>query len=112
MLKNKLLSKRKTPFYLYRGDVWGAIHRFPANINVAATTALASGNPQKLKVRIMADPKTKFNQHEIHVSGDFGELTAVSRNFPSKQNPKTSALAIQAALALFERLESYVEVGN
>ena len=92
--------------------MWGAVRRFPANVNVAATTALASGNPKKLKVQVMADPKIKSNQHEIHVSGDFGELTAVTRNRPSKQNPKTSALAIQAALALFERLESYVEVGN
>lgn len=111
-VQKRLLYKSKTAFYLYKGDVWGAVRRFPANVNVAATTALASGNPKKLKVQVMADPKIKSNQHEIHVSGDFGELTAVTRNRPSKQNPKTSALAIQAALALFERLESYVEVGN
>ena len=79
---------------------------------VAATTALAAGKPGKLKVRVMADPKAKLNQHEIRVVGDFGELTAITRNRPSKQNPKTSALAIQSALALFERLENYVEVGN
>ncbi len=110
--QKRLLYKSKSAFYLYKGDVWGAVRRFPANVNVAATTALASGNPKKLKVQVMADPKMKSNQHEIHVSGDFGELTAVTRNRPSRQNPKTSALAIQSALALFERLESYVEVGN
>jgi len=110
--QKRLLDQSKSAFYLYKGDVWGAVQRFPANVNVAATTALASGTPQKLKVRVMADPKLQSNQHEIHVSGDFGELTAVTRNRPSKENPKTSALAIQAALALFERLESYVEVGN
>lgn len=110
--QKRLLDQSKIPFYLYKGDVWGAVQRFPANVNVAATTALASGSPKKLKVQVMADPKIQSNQHEIHVSGDFGELTAITRNRPSKQNPKTSALAIQAALALFERLESYVEVGN
>jgi aspartate dehydrogenase len=110
--QKRLLYKTKSAFYLYKGDVWGAVRRFPANVNVAATTALASGDPRKLKVRVMADPKIKSNQHEVRVSGDFGELTAITRNRPSKQNPKTSALAIQAALALFERLESYVEVGN
>ncbi len=110
--QKRLLYKSKSAFYLYQGDVWGAIRRFPANVNVAATTALASGNPKKLKVRVMVDPTIKSNQHEIHVAGDFGELTAVTRNRPSKDNPRTSALAIQAALALFERLESYVEVGN
>ncbi len=106
------LYKSRSPFCLYTGDVWGAIKRFPANVNVAATTALAAGKPGKLKVRVMADPKAKLNQHEIRVVGDFGELTAITRNRPSKQNPKTSALAIQSALALFERLENYVEVGN
>ena len=106
------LSSLKRPLSLYNGDVWGAVRRFPANVNVAATTALASGNPQGLKVRVVADPKAKLNQHEIHAEGDFGELTAITRNRPSAENPKTSALAIQAALALFERLESFVEVGN
>jgi aspartate dehydrogenase len=110
--QKRALSRSKKPFPLYNGDVWGAIRRFPANVNVAATTALASGKPAKLKVRIVADPQAKLNQHEIHVEGDFGELTAITRNRPSAENPKTSALAIQAALALFERLESFVEVGN
>jgi aspartate dehydrogenase len=106
------LYKSRTAFYLYEGDVWGAIRRFPANVNVAATTALASQAFEKLKVRVVADPRVKTNQHEIRVTGDFGELTAITRNVPSRENPKTSALAIQSALALFERLESYVEVGN
>jgi aspartate dehydrogenase len=106
------LYKSKSAFYLYQGDVRGAIRRFPANVNVAATLALASQAPGRLKVGVVADPRMKLNQHEIHVTGDFGELTAITRNRPSKMNPKTSALAIQAALALFERLENYVEVGN
>jgi len=110
--QKRKLYKSKQAFYLYKGNVEGAIRRFPANVNVAATTALASGSPQKLKVRVMADPKAKLNQHEIFLSGDFGELTAVTRNVPSPLNPKTSSLAIQAALAIFERLENYVEVGN
>jgi aspartate dehydrogenase len=110
--QKRALAKKKTAFYLYQGDVWGAIKKFPANVNVAATLALASGDPKKLKVHVMADPKAKLNKHEIFASGEFGELTAMTRNKPSAMNPKTSALAIQAALALFERLESYVEVGN
>ncbi len=106
------LYKTKKAFYLYKGNVGGAVRLFPANVNVAATAALASGYPEKLKVRVMADPKLKFNQHEIKVSGDFGEFTSLARNRPSKQNPKTSALAIQSALALFERLENFVEIGS
>ena len=110
--QKRRLESSKKPFALYNGDVWGAVRRFPANVNVAATTALASGDPRKLRVRVMADPRARHNQHEIHAAGDFGELVATTRNVPSRDNPKTSALAIQAALALFERLESYIEVGT
>jgi aspartate dehydrogenase len=110
--QKKALYSAKKPFYLYQGDVWGAIERFPANVNVSATLAVASGNPRLLKVRVVADPKAKLNQHQIDVQGTFGELTSVTRNHPSAENPKTSALAIQAAMALFERLESFVEIGN
>lgn len=106
------LEKSKSAFYLYQGGVKGAIQRFPANVNVAATTAIASQMPGRLKVRVVADPKATLNQHEIRVVGQFGELTTVTRNRPSAMNPKTSALAIQSALALFERLENYVEVGS
>jgi aspartate dehydrogenase len=110
--QKRLLYKSKSAFYLYKGGVRGAIRRFPANVNVAATLALASGNPERVRVSVKADPKAKLNQHEIFVSGSFGEMEMVTRNKPSALNPKTSALAVQAALALFERLESYVEVGN
>jgi aspartate dehydrogenase len=110
--QKKALYSAKKPFYLYQGDVWGAIERFPSNVNVSATLAVASGRPNLLKVSVVADPKAKLNQHQIDVQGTFGELTAVTRNHPSAENPKTSALAIQAALAHFERLESFVEIGN
>jgi aspartate dehydrogenase len=110
--QKRALDHSEKPFYLYQGDVWGAIQRFPANVNVSATLAVASGFPGKLKVKVMADPNARLNQHRIHAVGPFGELTAVTRNRPSAENPKTSALAIQAALALFERLENFVEVGN
>ena len=110
--QQKKLRNHNKPFYLYKGNVWEAIKRFPANVNVAATLALASGELDKLQVWVRADPNSKFNQHEIFAEGEFGELRAVTRNVPSALNPKTSALAIEAALGLIERLESYVEVGT
>ncbi|MGH7739769.1 MAG: aspartate dehydrogenase domain-containing protein [bacterium] len=110
--QKKALFTAKKPFYLYQGNVSGAIRRFPANVNVGATLALASGNPSKVRVEVIVDPAAKRNRHQIHVTGSFGELTAETSNEPSPSNPKTSALAIQAALALFERIESFVEIGN
>ena len=69
-------------------------------------------NCKQAKVKVVLDPKIKVNQHEIRIEGSFGKLHSVTQNVPSTLNPKTSALAIQSVLALFERLESYVEIGN
>jgi aspartate dehydrogenase len=110
--QRKALAKARKPLLLYQGDVRGAIRAFPANVNVAATTAMASGAPGKVKVRVIADPKVKTNQHEIQAEGSFGRMVLRTENVPSKANPKTSALAVQAALALLERLVSPVEIGS
>ena len=106
------LGSLRKPLVLYQGDVYGAIKAFPANVNVAATTAMASGSPKKLKVRVIADPAVKTNQHEILVEGSFGRMILRTENVPSPANPKTSALAIQAALALLERIAAPVEIGS
>jgi len=105
------LAELQKPLALYEGPVEGALKRFPANVNVSATTALAS-HPTKVQVRVVADPAATRNRHEIRAEGDFGTLTAVTENLPSKLNPKTSALAVQSALALLERLGDFVEVGS
>jgi len=110
--QQKALPKTHVPKVLYQGDVYGAIKAFPANVNVAATTAMASGKPKSIKVKVIADPSINTNQHEIVVEGSFGRMTMRTENIPSKANPKTSALAIQAALALLERLVSPVEIGS
>ena len=105
------LASLKKSLVLYEGPVEGALKRFPANVNVSATTALAS-HPTKVRIRVVADPAATRNRHEIRAEGDFGAMTAVTENLPSKLNPKTSALAVQSALALLERLGDFVEVGS
>jgi len=110
--QKKALLHLRSPLVLYEGNVQGAVKRFPANVNVGATLAAASLSPAKLKVRVVADPGALRNRHEIRAAGAFGELTALTSNNPSRENPKTSALAIHSVLALLERLESFVEVGN
>jgi len=110
--QTRRLKSCKAPFTVYHGDVAGAIDRFPANINVAVTLALAADALKGVRVRIVADPDIRVNQHEIRAKGSFGELACVTRNLPSVLNPKTSALAVQSALAFFERRIVPVEVGN
>jgi len=110
--QRKALATSRRVRTLYRGPIEGALRRFPANVNVAATLGLASGVPGKVQVLVQSDPRAKYNQHRVRAKGRFGEMETLTRNLPSAANPKTSALAIQSTLALFERLEGFVEIGN
>lgn len=83
---------------LFEGSAAEAISKFPANVNVAVTLALAGLGLHKTRVRIVVDPEIIVNQHEIYASGGFGEISITTRNNPMITNPKTSALAAFSAI--------------
>src|SRR6187200_533954 len=83
---------------IYDGIAADAVKKFPANINVAAILSLAGIGIERTKVKIIADPYTDINQHEITATGKFGEMTIIVRNKPSPNNPKTSFLAVLSAI--------------
>jgi aspartate dehydrogenase len=83
---------------IYEGPAADAVKKFPTNVNVAAILSLAGIGLEKTKVKIIVDPYTSINQHEINASGKFGEITVSVRNQPSAANPKTSFLAILSAI--------------
>ena len=83
---------------LYDGIAKEAVRLFPANINVAALLSLAGLGSEKTKVRIVADPNTNRNTHEILAQGKFGKFSIKVENVPSESNPKTSRLAVLSAI--------------
>jgi aspartate dehydrogenase len=83
---------------IFTGPASEAVKLFPANVNVAAVLGLAGIGPAKTRVRIVADPNTKTNKHDISASGSFGEIQISVDNVPSPGNPKTSYLAILSAI--------------
>jgi aspartate dehydrogenase len=83
---------------IYEGAAADAVRAFPANVNVAAVLSLAGIGVDRTKVRIVADPKTTTNQHEISATGSFGKLKITVNNVPSPGNPKTSFLAVLSAI--------------
>ena len=105
-LKN-MKSKKKVVF---EGNLQDAIEGFPQNINVAATLFLASGF-EGIKIRIIADPKTRFNTHEITAAGDFGKICTLTENLPSK-NPRTSYLAVLSAIQAVKNIKNNIKIGN
>ena len=92
----------KQPRTLYEGDVRTAVRLFPANVNVAATLALASDSD--VKVKVVADPSLKRNVHEIEVFSHPSNLKLRFDNLPHPDNPKTSYLAALSVARLLRRI--------
>jgi aspartate dehydrogenase len=98
---------------IYEGNAADAVKKFPANINVAAIISLAGIGIERTKVRIIADPYTYVNQHEITAKGKFGEMTIVVRNKPSPNNPKTSFLAVLSAIECLRSIcDDVIRIGT
>jgi aspartate dehydrogenase len=108
-----LLTTRKNPEVLdlnnreekliYEGDAEEAARRFPREMNVAATLALTV-KPEKVKVRVISDPKVRKNVHEIKVRWRHGEMLLRFSNDPHPENPKTSALSAWSAIRLLKQV--------
>lgn len=92
---------------VFEGSVADAIRGFPSNVNVAAALLVAAGGAP-VRVRVVADPSATTNVHLVHVRGDFGEMRLEFRNQPSA-NPRTSRLALYAAVAALRQLHEPVQ---
>lgn len=88
---------------LFEGSAEEAVKRFPREINVAAALALAS-SPEKVKVRVISDPKVNKNVHEINVQWKHGDMFFRFENEPHPDNPKTSALAAWSGINLLKEI--------
>lgn len=103
IVKNNIdLTSIKEKTCLFRGNAYEAAAGFPANVNVAATLALASIGPAAVEVEVWADPDIKGNRHEISVESEFSQMQASVQNRPDPANPKTSVLAAQSIIAVLK----------
>lgn len=106
------LSSIKDEKTLFTGTAKEAVEYFPKNVNVAASLSFAGMDSKDTKVRIIADPHTKENVHEIKAKGEFGKLFVRLENVPSITNPKTSYLAVLSAIATLKRISYPIRVGT
>ncbi len=96
---------------LFAGNAAAAARAFPANVNVAATVALAGLGPRRTRVQVVADPALTRNVHELEFAGAFGRAACRFENEPFPENPKTSRLAALSALEALRGLLSPVRIG-
>jgi aspartate dehydrogenase len=98
---------------IYEGPAVEAVKLFPANVNVAAVLSLAGIGVEKTMVRILADPETTTNQHEIVATGSFGEIKISVNNVTAPGNPKTSFLAVLSAIECLRSIcEDGIRIGS
>jgi len=93
------VEKLTEPTVVFDGTALEAVKAFPKNVNVAAGLSLAGVGPEKTRVRVIADPTSNANSHEIVAEGAFGRLCTLTENMPSPRNPKSSYLASLSACA-------------
>ena len=69
---------------------------------------MAGIGPSATRLPIAADPDSPGNVHEIHAVSKAGKFSLRFENVPHETNPKTSFLAVLAAI---ETLRSICEPG-
>lgn len=106
------LSSITEPVTVFEGSPAVAIKHFPKNINVSTALSLASHTNGEMVVKIIADPATTSNTHEVSLVCDCGKIDIRVENKPSASNPKTSALAYLSAIALLKKIFSRVVIGT
>lgn len=97
---------------LFRGSAAEAVSAFPQNINVAAVLSLSGLGAVKTEVEIWTSKIFTGNQHEVLIRHKSGRIRVVADNEPSRDNPKTSALAIYAALACLRKWFDSLKMGT
>jgi aspartate dehydrogenase len=86
---------------VFEGSAEEAVKLFPREMNVAARLALTVPS-DRLLVRVISDPKTSRNTHEIRVNWTQGDMSLKFENNPHPDNPRTSALAAWSAIRLLK----------
>jgi aspartate dehydrogenase len=104
VIENKIdLDSMQKRVMIFEGNVFEAAKAFPANVNVAASLALAGIGPEKTQVEVWADPDAKGNSHEIFVTGSGSVVRAKIENLPDPTNPKSSMQAGYSIVAALKK---------
>jgi aspartate dehydrogenase len=110
--KGVKLDKIRKDLVLFSGKASEAVKYFPQNINVAAVLSLAGIGIKKTQVRVIASPFVTKNIHEIKIESSAANITTRTENVLHPDNPKTSYLAVLAAVATLKQTLEPAKVGT
>ncbi|WP_168626202.1 aspartate dehydrogenase domain-containing protein [Cryobacterium sp. BB307] len=86
------------PTTVFSGGVEDAIRLFPKSLNVAVALAVATGEWERTRVTMIADPNAELTTHEIAARGSAGSYGFTVSNLPHESNPATSKVVPAALL--------------
>ncbi|WP_019546958.1 aspartate dehydrogenase domain-containing protein [Streptomyces sulphureus] len=92
------LADATGPVELMRGTALDVPAKFPKSTNVAATVAVAVGDPEQVRVRVVADPGAVRTRHVIEAAGPMGRYRFEVEHEPDRDNPATSSVVPYAVL--------------
>ena len=84
----------------FKGSARDAAFLYPKNANVAAAVALSGIGFDDTRVELVADPAIETNIHEIHASGDFGEMHYTIQGKTLPGSTRSSALAAMSVVKM------------
>jgi len=111
-IKKLNLGKIKKDTILFSGTAQQAMRFFPQNINVAGILSIAGIGQVRTRVKIIASPKVNRNIHEIEIQSNAGKIFTRTENVLHPDNPKTSYLAVLAAVATLKQILEPVKIGT
>ncbi|OYO18331.1 aspartate dehydrogenase [Enemella dayhoffiae] len=88
----ELLRTATEPVLVFSGTPNEAVALFPESLNIVAGVATAIGSVEPLRVELYADPAATMSTHRIQARAQLGEYLFEVRNFPSRDNPRSSAI--------------------
>ncbi|MGA5566460.1 aspartate dehydrogenase domain-containing protein [Streptomyces platensis] len=100
-MDDALLTRMRTatgPVEVLSGTAREVPARFPRSTNVAASVALAVGDLDGVRVRVVADPAAHHTRHVIEASGAHGSYRFEVSHLPDPGNPATSQVVPHAVL--------------
>ncbi|MET7987420.1 aspartate dehydrogenase domain-containing protein [Streptomyces sp. NPDC005281] len=100
-MDEELLTRMRTatgPVEVMSGTAREVPVKFPKSTNVAASVALAVGDLDAVRVRVVADPAAHHTRHVIEASGGHGTYRFEVAHLPDPGNPATSQVVPYAVL--------------
>jgi len=100
------------PVKVFEGSAREAAASFPRHFNVAITLSLGGIGFDRTQIEVWCDGTIPGAQHQVDVDASDVSLTLISRNYPSKTNPKTSRMVAPSIMAALRTMVVPLHVGS